>query len=94
MAGLQVGEGELDLAFNAQFSLCLSTGPYCQVKSQSSQPLFFFVPGPAVFLRVGLVTETMSWMSWEAAAAPNESSPLARRVSRLRFLWRGLKVSF
>ena len=31
---LQVGEGELDLAVNASFSLSLSTGPHCQLNSQ------------------------------------------------------------
>ena len=34
------------------------------------------------------------WTIWAAAAALNESSPLARRVSRSRFLWMGLKASF
>ena len=48
-AGIKVGEGELYLSVNAQFSLCLSTGPHCQVKIQSSQPLFLFVPGMAFF---------------------------------------------
>ena len=38
--GLHGGEGKLDLEVNAKFSLSLSTGPYFQVKSQSSQPLF------------------------------------------------------
>ena len=44
--------------------------------------------------RLGLIAGTMLWTSWAAAAAPNESSPLAKCVSRLRFLWRGLNFSF
>ena len=45
-AGLQVGGGELCLAFNAKFSLTFTTRPHCQVISHSSQPLFLFIPVP------------------------------------------------
>ena len=60
--GLQVGEGELDLEVNEKFSLCISTGPHCQVKSQSSQPLPLFAPGPAGFSRVDVLTWTMDFL--------------------------------
>ena len=61
-AGLQVGEGEIDLSVNAQFSLCLSTGPQFQVKSQSSQPLFLYVPGMAGFSRVAASKWPVAWL--------------------------------
>ena len=64
--GIQVGEGELDLVVNAQFSLCLSTGPHCQVKGQSSQPFLLFAPGPAGFLRVAVSTWPVSLLLHDA----------------------------
>ena len=42
----------------------------------------------------GTVLGSMPWMVWAADATPEKSSPLAKRVSRSIFLWRGLKVSF
>ena len=54
--GLQVGEGELDLTVDVKFSLCLSTGPYCQVTIQLSHPLLMFSLGPAGFLQVAVLT--------------------------------------
>ena len=63
--GLQVGEGELDLVVNAQFSLCLSTGPHCQVKGQSSQPFLLFDPGPAGFLRVAMSTWPVDFLLYD-----------------------------
>ena len=53
---IQVGEGELDLSVNEKFSLCIFTGPHCQVKSQSSQPLLMFAPRPAGFLQASVST--------------------------------------
>ena len=51
-------------------------------------------PGVYPRNREGTVLGLMPWMIWAAAAAPKESSPLAKRVLHSRFLWTGLKVSF
>ena len=42
----------------------------------------------------GLVAGAMLWTIWAAAAAPNEYTPLAKHVSRSKFVCRGLNVSF
>ena len=65
--GLQVEGGELDLTVNAQYTLSLrSSGPRRQLKSQSSQPLFLFAPGPAEFSRVAVSTWLVDLLLHEA----------------------------
>ena len=76
--------------------LCVAEAAKLLKWASKSLAKFVSLGRPGILPRngAGNVLGLMPWKSWVAAAAPKESSPLAKRVLCLRFLWSGLKVFF